>query len=143
MVAIPDILNGYFLEKRDHGRTMDWLNQASEPATMHQAPRLMVWPLPRTIDRIKEVSNDKLINMHPRCFLLIKDRNHSAEEIANNASRRARRTPSCLTSTLSIGAYLIMDIRANVTAVFTRLKTGRRKLTDGPARNAERLFILL
>ena len=143
MMAIPDILNGYFLEKRDHGRTMDWSSQVLELATMHRGPRLMVWPLPRTIDRIKEVSSDKLITMHPRYFLLIKDRNHSAEEIADNVSRRARRIPSCLTSTLLIGAYLIMDIRANVIAVFTRLKTGRRKPTDGPARNAERLFILL
>ena len=143
MVAIPDILNGYFLEKRDHGRTMDWSSQTSGLATMRQAPRLMVWPPPRTIDRIKEVSSDKLINMHPRCFLLIKDRNLNAEAIANNVSRRARRTPSCLTLTLLIGAYLIMDISANVIAVFTRLKTGRRKPTDGPAGIAERLFILL
>ena len=110
---------------------------------MHQAPRLMVWPLPRTIDRIKEVSNDKLINMHPRCFLLIKDRNHSAEEIADNVSRRARQIPLCLTSARLIGAYLIMDIEANVTAVFTRLKIERRKLTNGPVKDAERLFILL
>jgi hypothetical protein len=57
--------------------------------------------------------------------------------------RRARRIPLCLTSTRSVDAFLIMDIGANVTAEFIHLKIERRKLTHGPAQDAERLFILL
>jgi hypothetical protein len=103
----------------------------------------MVWPLPRTINRIKEISNDKLLNMHLRCFLLIKDRNRNVKGCAINVSRRARRIPSCLTSMLTIAAYVIVDIRVSATVVFTHFMTKRRKLTDGPARNAERLFMSL
>ena len=103
----------------------------------------MVWPLPRAIDRIKEISNDKLLKMHLRCFLLIKDRNLNVKECAAIVSRRARRTPSCLTSMSTIAAYVIMDIRVSATVVFTHFMTKRRKLTDGPARNVGRLFMSL
>ena len=77
---------------------------------MHRALRSMVWPLPRTINESKETSNNKLISVHLRYSLLIKDRNRSANEIAEELEM----TPYEVSDTLKIsGKHLSLDAPFN------------------------------